>query len=130
MIGLDIITNNQNPEILNNWKMTPPYHTSIDIVGDKIYSITSGRVIQITHSDNIYWINIQLSKEELIRFGNIIDPKVYVNSTVAVKDFIGIAYKFVKFEYCNLEISKFPVRVLDLTYYKQDPFLILHRKVE
>ena len=100
------------------------YHTGIDISGESIYSYRSGVVTQIgTTSDNLYTIVIQYTANVSLRYANLSSVFVSEGDVIQQGQYIGIAKKFVHFEYLTAEqgTSRWPVRVDKLTYYKQNP---------
>lgn len=123
---------NASDVILKRWNSTsPPYHTSIEIKADKVYSVSSGKVVCIRNeANNTLSVSILVNKNQLVRYCNLTGVDLYLYSEVSVGDFIGTVNKYVSFEYCTEQQgnSKWPVRFENYQFFKQDPSAIVDGK--
>ena len=104
------------------------YHTGVDIEGLEIYSYQSGVVTQIGNMDNnLYAIVVQYTASTSLRYANMSSLFVKQGDVISQGQLIGIAKKFVHFEYLTRDkgTSEWSVRVGSITYFKQNPELII-----
>lgn len=112
----------------NSWYKTyGGYHTGVDVEGSEIYAYQSGIVIQIGDLDNnLKSVLIQYTASICLRYSNMSSLIVNMGDVIKPGDILGIAKKFVHFEYLskNEDNSMWPLRVGTMTYFKHDPELI------
>lgn len=109
------------------------YHTGVDIEGLEIYSYQSGVVTQIGTMDNdLHSIVIQYTASTSLRYANMSSLCVHQGDIIRQGQIIGVAKKFVHFEYLTKDkgTSKWPVRVGSITYFKQNPELLIDGAVK
>lgn len=106
-----------NPAILHNYSKTSPY-TSLE--AKTVYSISSGVVVWI--SKPIDSVIIQFDFEQCFRYSNLRAVGVKLGDIVQAGEVIGVASKYVNFEYLTATQrgSIWPVYIGDCTFYKQD----------
>lgn len=110
------------------YKQYGGYHTGVDIEGLEIYSYQSGVVTQIGTIDNaLYAVVIQYTASTSFRYANMSSLFVKQGDVISQGQLIGIAKKFVHFEYLTSDkgASEWSVRVGSVTYFKQNPELII-----
>lgn len=103
------------------------YHTGVDVEGSEIYAYQSGVVIQIGDlDDGLKAVVIQYTANISLRYANMSSLLIKMGDVIKPGELIGIAKKFVHFEYLSKtkENSMWPVRVGTMTYFKHDPELI------
>lgn len=111
----------QSNEML--WAMSR-YYPAINLEADHVYSICSGVVVDIGLTDDtLYTVTVQYDQNRSVRYGNIQDVYVNLGNTIRIGDIVGMANKYVIFEYITIseDGSMWPVRIYTETYYKQDP---------
>lgn len=97
-------------------------HTGLDIQTHDVYGFQSGVVTQIgKDEDGHSVVTVQYSGHVSLRYGHLMDVYVKSGETLFVGSFIGVAYKYLHFEYVTTESSIWPVRIGTITYYKHDP---------
>lgn len=115
--------------IMNYWNDEEPlYHSSIDIEGDRVYSVSSGIVLQVGKDESGWMISIQYDVSTIVRYGHLKSSLVDVGDRIENGQNLGRASKFVVFEYATLDNSNtmWPVRIGEATYYKHDPQSLLY----
>lgn len=102
-------------------------HTGLDIKADKVISYSPGVVIQVIKSLKYFLVTIQYSVDTILRYDHLKEAIVQVGDIVNSNSVIGIADRFVHFEYISTERlnSIWPVRIGKVTYFKQNPEGIL-----
>lgn len=125
LVGSQIITDEELKKVIDKrWCVyTKPYHTGIDIFAVKVNNICKGVVLSTGKQNDRYIVCVQIDANNCIRYGNIKSLSVKAGQLIYYDDEIGEADEFVHFEHCTLERngSNYPVRVNDITYYKQNP---------
>ena len=118
-----------NQYILQYYNDTlPPYVSGIEIKATEIYSICPGKVIAKSWSFSSKWsVTVLVNSNQIIRYINLHESDVTEGQQLGFRTFIGIANKFVRFEYCTpiQNESKWPVRIKSLTMYKHNPLGLL-----
>ena len=107
------------------------FHTGIDIIGRNVYANCPCVCTYIGHTEedrNV--VIIQYDKTTSFRFANLVSVNVSTNAIVEQGQLIGVANRFVHFEYLNRESSQWCVRVGHETYYKHDPYTYVKGEVE
>lgn len=109
-----------------------PKITGCEYYDTEAKSIVSGKVLFIGRSDKYYVVNIQCNSSECVRYGHLLNTNVKLNDMVKEGTVIGKADKYVLFEYCTVAKgdSKWPVRLYNKTYFKQNPMNLLESKYE
>lgn len=95
---------------------------------DQVYNLYYGQVVNISAADGRAVVNVKCNPSEILRYGNLKEltcAKSYFADPGAQ---LGVADEYVVFEYCTLwqGQSVYPVRVNNITYYKQDPTDVLN----
>lgn len=107
----------------------PSSYTATFTGVNKVYSLFPGTVLFLGYYKGLGTVTVKVSPYELIRYCNLTDMRVWYNSEVETTTFLGIAdpHKGLQLEYCTSgpETSKFPVRINETTYYKQNPIKLL-----
>lgn len=102
------------------------YNTGIDIYGNGVYSYAGGIVLAVGKDvDNLYAATIQYDVFSCLRYMHLDSISVKAGDVVQTGFFIGKAHKYVHFELINKDISMWPVRIGTVTYYKQNPIMML-----
>ena len=123
-----LITNGESAEIIRGYiDKGEQYHTGIDITANEVYSICQGIVIDVGKNSDGYAVTVQNNQNECVRYMHLKKSDVKVDEYIYIGTFIGLADKFVHFEYITDSQSKpvWPVRINKLTYYKKDPTEVL-----
>lgn len=108
--------------IEKHWCETPPYNTGMNIKGNNVYSICPGTVLYVGKDlNNIYTVNVSVNMNQIIRYCNLKSVDVTSGDVIDMNDPIGVAHKYVHFEYCTSEKSNWPVRINNIQYYKHNP---------
>lgn len=99
------------------------FHSGIDLYADIVYSLSSGVVTNVGSDDKYYAVTVQYNAFASLRYLHL--ESIFVKSGQIVQQgfSIGIADKYVHFEYVTKEKrdSNWPVRIGTETYYKHDP---------
>lgn len=114
----------KNTPILKDWSTNPKsVHTGIDLSADNVYSYASGVVLSVGQENNHYCVTVQYDVFNLLRYNHLKSVSVGAGDILSVGAFIGVANKYVHFEYATKDkgVSKWTVRVGSQTYWKQDP---------
>ncbi len=101
--------------------------TGMLIKVDNVYSISEGTVMDIGKDENnLYVVTIMYQPSRLFRYCCLKSVSVSVGEYLIPTTLVGVSNKSqIRFEYCTLETSPYPVRFLQDTYYKQDPSIYL-----
>lgn len=113
-----------NAEILKGWSIEPyNVHTGIDIPSENVFSLTSGVVLAVGQVNKHYCVTIQYDVNNLLRYDNLSSVSVGAGDVVQGDTLIGIADKYVHFEYATSDqgSSRWSVRIGCCTYWKQNP---------
>lgn len=105
-----------------------PYVTGLEIKADEVYSVCSGKVIYVGHtSSSKYSVTVLVNSKQMIRYTNLLSVNVKEGQQLTFRESVGVADKFVRFEYCTPTkgSSVWPVRIKSLTMYKHDPLGLL-----
>ena len=121
---------------LNNEKdlktKTPQSFTAIITGATKIYSLFPGKVLYLGFYKGMGTLTISVSNHEFVRYLNMNDIQVWNNATIRAGQYLGTAYAKtgLQFEYCTQwqGESKYPVRINNNLYFKQNPIDILEGK--
>lgn len=101
-------------------------HTGIDIAGTRVYSYSQGVVLSVGIQGEKMVVAIQFDARTLFRYCNLRSVDVSAGDIVEAGERIGLCKDHVHFEYCTTsEKSLFPVRIGEITYFKQDPMPVL-----
>lgn len=107
----------------------PSTFTAVISGASKIYSLFRGTVNFIGSYEFTGTLNIAVSSHEIIRYLNLTNMQVWENMSISKGTYLGdVREKFyLQFEYCTQwkGDSKYPIRVDDRTYFKQNPIDIL-----
>ena len=108
------------------------YHTGIDLTASDVHSYASGVVISIGRSEDIYAVTVQYDSRISLRYLHLKSVCVYIGDILYPNMKIGTADQYVHFEYVSVskDNSIWPVRIGTMTYYKQDPELVLNGSVK
>lgn len=103
------------------------YHTGIDVYGKSVYTYAPGVVLAAGSEDGLYTVTVQYDAFSCLRYGHLNFVEVGAGDIVQAGSKIGIADKYLHFEYATKEKrnSVWPVRVGSQVYYKQDPALMI-----
>ena len=93
-----------------------------------VFAICNGIIIGIDRdpSNDTWSVTVEVDPQHWIRYCNLSATISLVGKQSSVYDRIGYATNgLMRLEYCTVEKSKFPVRILSKQLYKQDPAHIL-----
>ena len=128
MTNLSILTGIEKPSdslVIDNWKLSPPVHTSIDIKATEVHNIIKSQVVDILENNwkgkTTYIITMKVSDDLYIRYCNLSDSPVSVFDAFEAGIKIGTADKWVGVEYCTRVYSRYPVLIGSTKIYKHDP---------
>ena len=113
-----------NAPILKAWSTDmKDVHTGVDLQASDVYSYASGVVLAVGNTDNHYCVTVQYDVFNLLRYDNLKSVSVGAGDVVQSGTLIGIADRFVHFEWAtkNKNSSKWSVRVGSQIYWKQNP---------
>lgn len=119
--------------IRQGWQDTRPYMTGCLLNVNTAYSVCMGTVIDVGTDDknDLYSVTIEYEYLTWIRYCLLDSCSVKLGDKVTEGTEIGSPHKAIlRFEYCNNEISDFPVRIGDRCLYKQDPMVVLSGDLE
>lgn len=106
-------------------------HTGVSIPAKRVYSYSQGVVVSCGVQADKYFITIQYDGYTLFRYCNLKSIGVSVGDIVDAGDRLGTVSGQFRFEYCtSKDESLFPVRIGDITYYKQNPELVFSGNVD
>ena len=99
------------------------FHTGIDLYADNVYSLCSGVVTNVGSDGKYYAVTVQYDGNISLRYLHLRSVSVKAGQTVQQGFSIGVADKYVHFEYVTRTKgdSIWPVRIGTETYYKHDP---------
>ena len=125
---LSILTGIEKPSnslIIDNWKLSPPAHTSIDIKTTEVYNIIKSQVVDILENNwkgkTTYIVTMKVSDDLYIRYLNLSSCPVIPFDAYDSGMRIGTADKWVGVEYCTRVYSRYPVLIENAKIYKHDP---------
>ena len=125
---ISTLTGSASSKIKNKWSTVSPYVTGYDVYASTIYSVTYGKVMYVGQEpDGTFTISIACNSNEMFRYSNVIQLFVGSSDIVTSGTKLGVVDKYVHFEYISRwqGESRFPVRVNQYLYFKQDPHDIL-----
>lgn len=103
-----------------------PYYTGTEVITDTVYSICPGTVISASRSANNTWnCSIQVNNNQVVRYLNLKECNVTNGDIVRVSTLMGTTYGTFKFEYCDSNVSNWPVRIETDVFYKHNPESLL-----
>ena len=98
------------------------YHTGIDLLGIRAYSICAGVCTFIGYStDEKNVVIIQYDRNVSFRYCNLTTVLLSKGRTVDYQELVGYSSDYIHFEAITLSKSPWKVRVGNLDYYKTDP---------
>lgn len=128
MKNLSILTGIEKPSdslVIDNWKLSPPAHTSIDIKTTEVYNIIKSQVVDILENNwngkTTYIVTMKVSDDLYIRYLNLSDSPVSMFDALDAGIRIGSADKWVGVEYCTRVYSRYPILFGNTKAYKHDP---------
>ena len=128
MKHLSILTGIEKPSnslVIDNWKLSPPAHTSIDIKATEVHNIIKSQVVDILENNwkgkTTYIVTMKVSDDLYIRYLNLSDSPVSISDAFDVGIKLGTADKWVGVEYCTRVYSRYPVLIGSTKIYKHDP---------
>jgi len=109
-----------------NFKKYGGYQSGIDIEAKHVYAMSPGTVVFVGRSDKTYSVIVRNDPKRYLMYSNLKTVLVASGDDVDLGDKLGDASKFVRVEYVTTKKSKWPVRINDTTYYKNDPTDIVY----
>lgn len=111
------------------------YHVGVDIEASEVYSPCRGVCIYSGLVDNKLSCTVQYSSNICLRFTNLSEVSVEAGQIIYYDQLIGIADKYVHFEYLTSEKNEPNFRVFfnsNISYYmyKHDPMLVLTGNIQ
>lgn len=103
------------------YKKYGSYNSGIELETKEVYNAFDGKVMNVNYDDNKYSVIVQLDSNNCIKYSGLKDVNIKLGDVLNSGDYIGSCKKSVKVEYGNKVESKFPIRILKTTFYKQDP---------
>lgn len=95
----------------------------------EVYAILPGEVLYVGYYEGMGTLSVLVSDKELVRYLNLTDIQVIPGQSFKKGTYLGIADKRygLQFEYCSQwqGQSKMPVRLNNITYFKQNPIEVL-----
>ena len=123
------ITVKSPDQVINQgWHGSQPFMTGCLINTVNVFSVCAGLVIDIGVDDknNLYSVTVEYNSALWVRYCLLKSCNVAVGDRISVGQKVGITHsRLLRFEYCNKDISDFPVRVSNNQLYKHDPTPIL-----
>ena len=109
-----------------------PYVTGLEVKAHEVYSVCPGKVISVGYTvDSLYSVTVLVNRKQAVRYTNLLITNVEIGDEIKFRTRVGVADKFVRFEYCtSTHVSKWPVRIKSLTFYKNDPVGLLKGDVK
>lgn len=100
---------------------------SARVLCDTVYNVAHGQIVYIGVENGRAVVNVKCNPSEVLRYGNLKELNCQQSYFADIGAQLGIADRYVEFEYCTLWKGKsnYPVRINSWTYYKQDPTEIL-----
>ena len=119
----EIMTPFVDSETDRYYKENQSYHTGVDIVCNKVYSVLSGVVIQVCLFDDHKRIVVQYNREYAVCYANMNEIFWEVGQSVQAGSEIGVADGFVHFELwlTTKGNSLWRTYVNNIAFYKHDP---------
>lgn len=111
-------------DVSSKWyKELSSYNSGCDIQADTVYSLCSGVVLQVGTFDNMLTVTIQYDANTCVRYAHLKNTKLRPGQLIRYKEIVGSADKFVRVEVAQLysDLTMWPVRIGNITYYKVDP---------
>ena len=113
-------------------KSNPSSFTATISGVNKVYNLFPGTVLFLGFYKGMGTVTIAVSNHEIVRYLNLKDIKTWSFASVNKGELIGEAYSLsgLQFEYCTQwkGESKYPVRISNSIYFKQNPIDILDGK--
>ena len=110
-----------------------PYVSGLEILGDSIYSLSSGKVIGVGRNrQGDIAVSVLVTNHTMIRYTHLSSIHVALGDSLSVSNLIGESNKFVRLEYCtpDKEESKWVVRFNGLVMYKHNPQGLLDGSID
>lgn len=101
------------------------YHTGVDLKTDKVFSLCPGTVLFVGKDDSQFSIIVQLTGNTCVMYKNVEGVIVSVGDEVKEGQFLCDATKFLHVDLLQRNVTKWPVRVRGITYYKTNPMKLL-----
>lgn len=117
--------------IMRGFQGVSTYTANCEIKTNSVFSISSGNVLSIERSPrtNNWCITVEVGPSRWIRYAELSSTAVLVGKTIYKRDFIGYGDNgHILLEYCTSNKTNYPVRLLGIQLYKQDPTPILFTK--
>lgn len=105
-----------------------PYVSGLEIRAERVYSVCPGKVISVGHtSSSNHCVTVLVNNKQMVRYTNLISVDVQEGEQLTFRSPVGLADKFVRFEYCTPAQGRsvWPVRIKSLLMYKHDPLGLL-----
>ena len=125
---ISTLTGHNNSPIRSR-ETTEPCVIGCEVECDSVFSVSHGQIVDVGMDyDGYVVITVGVNHNEVIRYAHLNNSQFKVNQLVYPGLKLGDAHRYVVFEYCTAwkGQSRFPVRAMNYTYYKQDPRDILN----
>lgn len=136
----DILTNciitKKDSEVLREYALTAngkEYHTGIDIKAEEVYCPCKGVVVQRCLVDGYQSVIVQYSEHIALRFSHLKESYVQDGQIILDDEKIGLADKFVHFEYLTNADNDPTIRIYimpGVELYMHDPRLVLSGNIQ
>lgn len=107
------------------YKSYKGFHDGVDIKAKDVYSFCPGIVVRVGNHYKGYTVTVRCSDDRLIQYCHLKDITVAVNDIIDTGSLIGSVRDAVHVEYLTDTKSKWPVRLVNITYYKTNPLEML-----
>lgn len=136
-----ILTNLRNPVLLKpfiddvkstSYRVYKGYHPGADVKGTECYAICHCVCTYVGFNQSEkHIVVLQYDHNISFRYTNLTSVEVHLGDLVTQESKIGDCYQYVHIEALDdLSKSKWPVRVMDRTYWKHDPLPYLNGSFE
>lgn len=121
-------------KLMNEKDLTSKNPTSFTATisgASEVYNLFPGTVLFLGYYKEMGTVTVAVSNHEIVRYLNLKEIQGWNNAPIAAGQLVGEAYpnSYLQFEYCTQwkGNSKYPVRVNNKLYFKQNPIDILNR---
>lgn len=122
------LTGSSDSQIRNSYSAKPPYLMGTEIYTQNVLIIADGQIVGAgQEADGTWSISVKVNHNEVLRYCHLKNRQFGLAYTIRKGIKIGDAKEYVRFEYCTTwqGNSKFPVRLVNYTFFRQDPTDIL-----
>ena len=95
------------------------------------YSVCDGTILSVDKSPKTdeWCVTVEVGPSRWVRYCGLSSTGLLAGKEIHKRDFVGYGNNgYIRFEYCTANKNKFPVRILGIQLYKQDPTPIIFTK--